>query len=96
MAAQLGGARSPSGGHQWGSVPCRWQFASEGADIGFGVFLKTKKAEQKRAGEMTEVLPTQRYNAHLVPQDGSLSCDKPGVCKSHSVEVFSSSWGAMI
>ncbi|XP_070484629.1 SEC14-like protein 4 [Equus przewalskii] len=61
----------------------RWQFASEGADIGFGVFLKTKKAEQKRAGEMTEVLPTQRYNAHLVPQDGSLSCDKPGVYVLH-------------
>uniref|UniRef100_A0A8C4PLV2 SEC14 like lipid binding 4 n=1 Tax=Equus asinus asinus TaxID=83772 RepID=A0A8C4PLV2_EQUAS len=61
----------------------RWQFASEGADIGFGVFLKTKKAEQKQAGEMTEVLPTQRYNAHLVPQDGSLSCDKPGIYVLH-------------
>nr|XP_020450733.1 SEC14-like protein 2 [Monopterus albus] len=57
----------------------RWQFASEGADIGFGVFLKTKKGEWKKAGQMLEVLPSQRYNAHLVPEDGSLTCEHPGV-----------------
>ncbi|KAM5312706.1 SEC14-like protein 4 isoform 1-T1 [Glossophaga mutica] len=57
----------------------RWQFASDGADIGFGVFLKTKKGEKQRVGEMTEVLPSQRYNAHLVPEDGSLTCLKAGV-----------------
>ncbi|XP_077016680.1 SEC14-like protein 4 isoform X5 [Tamandua tetradactyla] len=57
----------------------RWQFASAGGDIGFGVFLKTKMGERQRAGEMTEVLPSQRYNAHLVPEDGSLSCLKTGV-----------------
>ncbi|XP_005341930.2 SEC14-like protein 6 [Ictidomys tridecemlineatus] len=57
----------------------RWQFASDGGDIGFGVFLKTKIGERQRAGEMTEVLPSQRYNAHLVPEDGSLTCLKTGV-----------------
>uniref|UniRef100_A0A452UNE6 SEC14 like lipid binding 4 n=1 Tax=Ursus maritimus TaxID=29073 RepID=A0A452UNE6_URSMA len=57
----------------------RWQFASEGADIGFGVFLKTKRREQKRAGEMVEVLPIQRYKAHVVPEDGSLTCLEAGV-----------------
>ncbi|XP_049644859.1 SEC14-like protein 4 [Suncus etruscus] len=57
----------------------RWQFASEGADIGFGIFLKTRLRERQRAGEMTEVLPNQRYNAHLVPEDGSLTCTEPGV-----------------
>uniref|UniRef100_A0A8C9UN89 SEC14 like lipid binding 6 n=1 Tax=Spermophilus dauricus TaxID=99837 RepID=A0A8C9UN89_SPEDA len=57
----------------------RWQFASDGGDIGFGVFLKTKMGERQRAGEMTEVLPSQRYNAHLVPEDGSLACFKAGV-----------------
>lgn len=31
---------------------------------------------------MTEVLPNQRYNAHLVPEDGSFTCLKAGVCKS--------------
>ncbi|MBZ3888841.1 SEC14-like protein 4 [Sciurus carolinensis] len=57
----------------------RWQFASDGGDIDFGVFLKTKMGERQRAGEMTEVLPSQRYNAHLVPEDGSLACLKTGV-----------------
>nr|XP_036849336.1 SEC14-like protein 4 [Manis javanica] len=57
----------------------RWQFASEGADISFGVFFKTKIGERQRAGEMTEVLPSQRYNAHMVPEAGSLTCHKAGV-----------------
>ncbi|KAM8817106.1 SEC14-like protein 4 [Rhynchonycteris naso] len=57
----------------------RWQFVSDGADIGFGVFLKTKKGERQRVGEMMEVLPSERYNAHLVPEDGSLTCLKAGV-----------------
>lgn len=30
---------------------------------------------------MQEVVPTQRYNSHLVPEDGSLTCELPGVCK---------------
>ncbi|XP_020852287.1 SEC14-like protein 2 [Phascolarctos cinereus] len=57
----------------------RWQFMSDGADVGFGVFLKTKAGERQRAGEMTEVLPSQRYNAHLVPEDGTLTCSEPGI-----------------
>uniref|UniRef100_A0A2S2N4R9 SEC14-like protein 2 n=1 Tax=bird metagenome TaxID=1833763 RepID=A0A2S2N4R9_9ZZZZ len=57
----------------------RWQFRSEGADIGFGVYLKTKVGERQRAGDMTEVLPSQRYNAHMVPEDGSLTCSTPGI-----------------
>ncbi|XP_035022184.1 SEC14-like protein 2 [Hippoglossus stenolepis] len=57
----------------------RWQFSSEGADIGFGVFLKAKRGEWRKAGQMQEVVPSQRYNAHLVPEDGSLTCERPGV-----------------
>ncbi|XP_034027033.1 SEC14-like protein 2 [Thalassophryne amazonica] len=57
----------------------RWQFASEGADIGFGVYLKAKKGEWMKAGQMQEVVHSQRYNAHLVPEDGSLTCERPGV-----------------
>lgn len=59
----------------------RWQFSTQGADIGFGVFLKDKKGEWKKATQMEEVVPSQRYNAHLVPEDGSLTCERPGVCK---------------
>lgn len=61
--------------------PLRWQFACEGSDIGFGVFRKSKKGEWKKASEMEEVVPSQRYNAHLVPEDGSLTCERPGVCE---------------
>ncbi|KAL8180538.1 UNVERIFIED_CONTAM: hypothetical protein K2H54_027165 [Gekko kuhli] len=57
----------------------RWQFMSDGADIGFGVYLKTKAGARQHAGEMTEMYPNQRYNAHLVPEDGSLTCTDPGV-----------------
>uniref|UniRef100_A0AAY4CRF1 SEC14-like protein 2 n=1 Tax=Denticeps clupeoides TaxID=299321 RepID=A0AAY4CRF1_9TELE len=57
----------------------RWQFASDGADIGFGVFKKARLGEWQRAGQMLEVLPSQRYNAHLVPEEGSLTCADPGV-----------------
>ncbi|KAM7391115.1 hypothetical protein PAMP_021831 [Pampus punctatissimus] len=57
----------------------RWQFASESADIGFGVFLKAKMGEWKKAAQMEEVVPSQRYNSHLVPEDGSLTCERPGV-----------------
>ncbi|XP_007952110.1 SEC14-like protein 4 [Orycteropus afer afer] len=61
-----------------GSV-LRWQFASDGGDIGFGIFLKTKMGERQRASKMVEVLPSQRYDAHVVPEDGSLTCLKAGV-----------------
>ncbi|XP_062446015.1 SEC14-like protein 2 isoform X2 [Rhea pennata] len=57
----------------------RWQFRSEGADVGFGVYLKTRIGERQRAGDMTEVYPNQRYNSHMVPEDGSLTCSAPGI-----------------
>ncbi|CAK6983736.1 SEC14-like protein 2 [Scomber scombrus] len=57
----------------------RWQFSTEGADIGFGVFIKAKMGEWKKAAQMEEVVPNQRYNSHLVPEDGSLTCERPGV-----------------
>uniref|UniRef100_A0A670ZPK9 SEC14 like lipid binding 2 n=1 Tax=Pseudonaja textilis TaxID=8673 RepID=A0A670ZPK9_PSETE len=57
----------------------RWQFMSEGSDIGFGVYLKTKTGSHQHAGEMTEVLSNQRYNAHLVPEDGTLTCSDAGI-----------------
>uniref|UniRef100_A0A8C1BQ87 SEC14-like lipid binding 8 n=1 Tax=Cyprinus carpio carpio TaxID=630221 RepID=A0A8C1BQ87_CYPCA len=57
----------------------RWQFTCEGADIGFGVYKKKKMGEWMKASEMKEIVPNERYNAHLVPEDGSLTCPEPGV-----------------
>uniref|UniRef100_A0A669E6T5 SEC14-like lipid binding 7 n=1 Tax=Oreochromis niloticus TaxID=8128 RepID=A0A669E6T5_ORENI len=60
----------------------RWQFASDGADIGFGVYKRTKEGSQQKIAEMQEVLPSERYNAHLVPEDSCLTCPEPGVLMS--------------
>ncbi|XP_017344731.2 SEC14-like protein 2 isoform X1 [Ictalurus punctatus] len=57
----------------------RWQFASDGSDIGFGIYMKTKAGVKQKITEMQEVLPTTRYNAHLVPEDGSYTCEEPGI-----------------
>ncbi|XP_077153268.1 SEC14-like protein 2 [Ranitomeya variabilis] len=56
----------------------RWQFQSDGGDIGFGVFRKTKAGERQKAGEMLEVVASERYNSHMVPEDGTLTCSEPG------------------
>lgn len=58
----------------------RWQFASDGCDIGFGIYLKSKAGVKQKITEMKEVLPTTRCNAHLVPEDGSYTCEEPGIC----------------
>uniref|UniRef100_A0A8C6AZT8 SEC14 like lipid binding 3 n=1 Tax=Monodon monoceros TaxID=40151 RepID=A0A8C6AZT8_MONMO len=57
----------------------RWQFLSDSEDIGFGVFLKTMMGEWQWAGLMTEVQLNQRYSAHLMPEDGRLTCTEAGV-----------------
>ncbi|XP_065106968.1 SEC14-like lipid binding 8 [Paramisgurnus dabryanus] len=57
----------------------RWQFSSDGGDVGFGVYLKKRMGEWVKAGQMKEIVPSERYNAHLVPEDGSLTCPEPGV-----------------
>lgn len=75
---------------------CRWQFATESADIGFGVFLKERKGEWKKATQMQEVVPSQRYNAHLVPEDGSLICQQPGVCKWAPAAIRQKWWSSVL
>ncbi|KAI5624365.1 SEC14-like protein 2, partial [Silurus asotus] len=57
----------------------RWQFTSDGGDIGFGIYMKTKKGVKQKITEMQEVLPNTRYNAHLVPEDESYPCEEPGI-----------------
>ncbi|XP_052799680.1 SEC14-like protein 2 isoform X1 [Mya arenaria] len=56
----------------------RYEFLTEGYDVGFGVFRKSSR-ERLKAGDMETVLPTQRSNSHLVPEDGAVECDIPGI-----------------
>jgi hypothetical protein len=58
----------------------RWQFTTEGYDLGFGVYQRTKD-EKQHAGKMVAIIPTQRVDSHLVPEDGSVAVKEPGICK---------------
>lgn len=55
----------------------RWQFSTQGYDIGFGVYRRTT-GERQKASKMEEVVPTHRVNSHLVPEDGSVTCTEAG------------------
>ncbi|XP_061656940.1 SEC14-like protein 2 [Syngnathoides biaculeatus] len=52
----------------------RCQFASDGGDIGFGVSLRRRKT-----AAVLDVVPAQRCNAHLVPEDNVVACPEVGV-----------------
>ncbi|XP_057675627.1 SEC14-like protein 2 isoform X2 [Corythoichthys intestinalis] len=67
----------------------RWQFASEGSDIGFGVYRRV----EGETDDVSPVLPSQRYNAHLVPEDNAITCPEPGVyvlCFDNSYSILRS------
>ncbi|CAH1800708.1 unnamed protein product [Owenia fusiformis] len=55
----------------------KWEFMTDGSDIGFGVFMKTAPGPQK-SDEMEVVVPSNRLNSHIVPEDGNLECTKTG------------------
>ncbi|XP_061553868.1 SEC14-like protein 2 isoform X3 [Phycodurus eques] len=57
----------------------RWQFASDGADIGFGVYRRPPRGGGQKTAAMLQVVPTQRYNAHLVPEDNVITCPEAGM-----------------
>ena len=58
-----------------------WNFTTDGMDIGFGIFRRTCDARQK-AADMEEMLRSERVNSHMVPESGSITCSKPGTCRS--------------
>lgn len=54
-----------------------WQYKSVDHDIGFGVFYSEKGS--KHSKDLEEKIPTERRNCHLVQEEGSLLCEKPGI-----------------
>ena len=54
-------------------VPFRWEYRTDGYDIGFGVVAV-------RDGKETEVVPVKRSNSHQMVEDGSYICETPGLC----------------
>uniref|UniRef100_T1J2H6 CRAL-TRIO domain-containing protein n=1 Tax=Strigamia maritima TaxID=126957 RepID=T1J2H6_STRMM len=57
-----------------GGSAIRWEFKTEEYDIAFAVYKKLEDSE------MQEIIPKQRVNSHLVPEDGQLVCSEPGTC----------------
>merc|ERR1712136_731010 len=49
----------------------KWQFFSEGGDIGFRVFFKSEE-------DKVELFPKERIECHLIMEEGSVPCERPG------------------
>lgn len=45
------------------------------------MYRRAKEGGGRKVSDMLQVLPSERYNAHLVPEDGCLTCPEPGVCE---------------
>ncbi|XP_078362571.1 SEC14-like protein 2 [Oculina patagonica] len=54
-----------------------WQYRSLDHDIGFGVFFIEK--DKRSSKVLEEMIPTERRNCHMVPEEGSILCEKPGI-----------------
>ncbi len=52
----------------------RWEFKTDGYDVGFGVKL------MKAQGKPEVLLPIERVNSHMVPEDGTFTCPQVGTC----------------
>lgn len=56
----------------------RWEFFSEGGDVGFHVYFHRYDQEN----EILDLVSPDRIPAHLVVEEGQIICDIPGKCKS--------------
>lgn len=54
-----------------------WQYWSLDHDIGFGVYFSEK--ETKNSRDVEEMIPSERRNCHMIPEEGSILCEKPGI-----------------
>lgn len=59
----------------------RWEFISEGGDVGFRVYCK------KGDGSVIDLVPHSRVESHLLLEEGQISCDYTGKCT-----LFQNKW----
>lgn len=59
-------------------IDCSWEFQSEDHDVGFGLFYEERET-------YVSLIPIARVNSHLVTEDGTYTCDKPGTCMYNTV-----------
>lgn len=60
-------------------VYSRWNFSTDGMDITFGAYYNSNG--DKIIEKMDTVVKPERVNSHIVPEYGSVACDKAGTCK---------------
>ncbi len=58
------------------SFPFRWEYRTEDYNIAFGIKMRHDD------NSTTEVLPFKRVTSHMIPEDGSVVCEQPGICES--------------
>lgn len=65
----------------------KWEFKTENNDIGFTVYRQRtiEELEGPNSGDDEDVVvPQQRVNCHLVPEDGFVVVEKTGKCKQNN------------
>lgn len=57
-----------------------WEFKTEEHDIGFGVYYKSPDDVRKHihTSDLEEVFPMMRRDCHMIPEQGSLTCERLG------------------
>jgi len=62
----------------------KWEFKTEDNDIGFSIYRQRtiEELEGPNSGDDEEIIvPPQRVNCHLVPEDGFVIVNKVGKCE---------------
>ena len=52
----------------------RWEFKTDGYDIGFGLFYQGRSGRE-------EIIKVDRVASHIVPEDGVHTCTRTGKCE---------------
>ena len=57
----------------------RWDFKTDGYDIGFGLFQEDPKTPKSRK----QLISVERMNSHMAPESGSYTCENStsALCK---------------
>ena len=55
----------------------RWEFLTEGGDVGFHVYFHRYDQEN----DILDLVAPDRIPSHLVIEEGQIICDSPGKCK---------------
>lgn len=56
-------------------IVIRWEFITEGGDIGFRVYYKHPKEGT------VDLVPHERVQSQMLAEEGQLVCEKEGNCK---------------